>query len=110
MESDHLWGRKAAINYTYEEIALTLEHQMSKLSLELTLGDEYDNDENPVSDVRVIGTKREVCWNEYHLSFAEETNAVNITPCFISYTKPTAEVKNAKVKYEVILGSSVKCQ
>lgn len=103
MASDHLWGHKTAINTTYEEISLTLEHQMAKLSLELTLGDEYDKDENPVSDVRVIGTKRELCWHEYHPRFEDETVAEDITPCFISYIKPTEVVKNARVKYEVIL-------
>lgn len=103
MESDHLWGKKYGINTTYEEMALTLEHQMSKLSLELTLGDEYENDENPVSEVRVVGTKRELCWGEYHQSLDSKTVAEDITPCLVSYAKPTEVVRNASVKYEVIL-------
>ena len=103
LASDHLWGEKTAINETYEEVSLTLEHQMSKLSIELTLGDQYDNGDNPVSEVRVIGTKRELLWDNYHPEIGDETAAEDIIPCFVSYTKPTTDVKNAKVKYEVIL-------
>ena len=84
-------------------IELKLEHQMSKLSLELTLGSQYEEEQNPVKDMQIVGTKRKVNWSDGHSDVSDDASAEPIIPYLAGYTKPTDDSPKAKVCYEVIL-------
>lgn len=84
-------------------IELKLEHQMSKLSLELTLGSEYKEEQNPVKDMQIVGTKRKVKWSDGYSFVSDDASAEPIIPYLADYTKPTDDSPKAKVCYEVIL-------
>ena len=101
--SDHLYAFNQDRNMEVKAIELNLKHQMSKLSIELTLGNEYEEEQNPVKDMQIVGTKRKVNWSSGHSNDIWEVSAESITPFCASYTKPTADSKKAKVCYEVIL-------
>ena len=101
--SDHLYAQNQDDNKTVKDIELKMEHQMSKLSLELTLGTEYVEEQNPITDMQIVGTKRKVSWSGGYVDEVWGVSAENITPFCVSYTKPTADTKKAKALYEVIL-------
>ena len=61
--SDHLYAFNQDNNMEVKAIELKLEHQMSKLSLELILGSAYEEEQNPVKDMQIVGTKRKVKWS-----------------------------------------------
>ena len=76
---------------------------MSKLSLELTLGSQYEKEQNPVTDMQIVGTKRKVKWSDGHSFDSDDASAEPIIPYLAGYTKPTDDSPKAKVCYEVIL-------
>lgn len=101
--SDHLYALNKDNNMEVKAIELKLEHQMSKLSLELTLGSEYKEEQNPVEDMQIVGTKRKVNWSDGHSFDSDDASAEPIIPYLAGYTKPTDDSPKAKVCYEVIL-------
>lgn len=101
--SDHLYALNKDNNMEVKAIELKLEHQMSKLSLELTLGSEYKEEQNPVKDMQIVGTKRKVKWSDGHSDVSDDASAEPIIPYLADYTKPTDDSPKAKVCYEVIL-------
>lgn len=101
--SDHLYAFNQDKNMEVKAIELKLEHQMSKLSLELTLGSEYEEEQNPVRDMQIVGTKRKVKWSDGYSFVSDEASAEAIIPYLADYTKPTDDSPKAKVCYEVIL-------
>lgn len=101
--SDHLYALNKDRNMEVKAIELKLEHQMSKLSLELTLGSEYKEEQNPVKDMQIVGTKRKVKWSDGHSDVSDDASAEAIIPYLADYTKPTDDSPKAKVCYEVIL-------
>lgn len=101
--SDHLYALNKDRNMEVKAIELKLEHQMSKLSLELTLGSEYKEEQNPVKDMQIVGTKRKVKWSDGHSYDSDDASAEPIIPYLADYTKPTDDSPKAKVCYEVIL-------
>lgn len=101
--SDHLYALNKDNNMEVKAIELKLEHQMSKLSLELTLGSEYKEEQNPVKDMQIVGTKRKVNWSDGHSFDSDDASAEPIIPYLAGYTKPTDDSPKAKVCYEVIL-------
>lgn len=101
--SDHLYALNKDRNMEVKAIELKLEHQMSKLSLELTLGSEYKEEQNPVKDIQIVGTKRKVNWSDGHSFDSDDASAEPIIPYLAGYTKPTDDSPKAKVCYEVIL-------
>lgn len=101
--SDHLYALNKDRNMEVKAIELKLEHQMSKLSLELTLGSEYDEEQNPVKDMQIVGTKRKVKWSDGYSYVSDDASAEPIIPYLADYTKPTDDSPKAKVCYEVIL-------
>lgn len=101
--SDHLYALNKDRNMEVKAIELKLEHQMSKLSLELTLGSEYKEEQNPVKDMQIVGTKRKVNWLDGHSDVSDDASAEPIIPYLAGYTKPTDDSPKAKVCYEVIL-------
>lgn len=102
-ESDHLYALNKDNNMEVKAIELKLEHQMSKLSLELTLGSQYEEEQNPVQDMQIVGTKRKVNWSDGHSFDSDDASAEPIIPYLAGYTKPTDDSPKAKVCYEVIL-------
>lgn len=101
--SDHLYALNKDKNMEVKAIELKLEHQMSKLSLELTLGSEYKEEQNPVKDMQIVGTKRKVKWLDGYSFVSDDASAEPIIPYLAGYTKPTDDSPKAKVCYEVIL-------
>lgn len=101
--SDHLYALNKDRNMEVKAIELKLEHQMSKLSLELTLGSAYEEEQNPVEDMQIVGTKRKVNWSDGHSFDSDDASAEPIIPYLAGYTKPTDDSPKAKVCYEVIL-------
>lgn len=101
--SDHLYALNKDRNMEVKAIELKLEHQMSKLSLELTLGSEYKEEQNPVKDMQIVGTKRKVNWSDGYSYVSDDASAEAIIPYLADYTKPTDDSPKAKVCYEVIL-------
>lgn len=101
--SDHLYALNKDNNMEVKAIELKLEHQMSKLSLELTLGSQYEEEQNPVTDMQIVGTKRKVNWSDGHSFDSDDASAEPIIPYLAGYTKPTDDSPKAKVCYEVIL-------
>lgn len=103
--SDHLYAFNQDKNMEVKAIELNLKHQMSKLSLELTLGSQYEDEQNPITDMRIIGTKRKVKWNSErsYIDDDDENSESAIVPFSVSYTKPTVDAKKAKACYEAIL-------
>lgn len=101
--SDHLYALNKDKNMEVKAIELKLEHQMSKLSLELILGSEYKEEQNPVKDMQFVGTKRKVNWSDGYSYVSDDASAEAIIPYLADYTKPTDDSPKAKVCYEVIL-------
>ena len=101
--SDHLYALNKDKNMEVKAIELKLEHQMSKLSLELTLGSAYEEEQNPVKNMQIVGTKRKVNWSDGHSFVSDDASAEPIIPYLAGYTKPTDDSPKAKVCYEVIL-------
>lgn len=101
--SDHLYALNKDKNMEVKAIELKLEHQMSKLSLELTLGSQYEEEQNPVKDMQIVGTKRKVKWSDGYSFVSDDASAEAIIPYLAGYTKPTDDSPKAKVCYEVIL-------
>lgn len=101
--SDHLYALNKDKNMEVKAIELKLEHQMSKLSLELTLGSQYEEEQNPVKNMQIVGTKRKVNWSDGHSFVSDDASAEPIIPYLAGYTKPTDDSPKAKVCYEVIL-------
>ena len=101
--SDHLYALNKDKNMEVKAIELKLEHQMSKLSLELILGSAYEEEQNPVNNMQIVGTKRKVNWLDGHSDVSDDASAEPIIPYLAGYTKPTDDSPKAKVCYEVIL-------
>jgi hypothetical protein len=101
--SDHLYME--ATSQSYAEVTGTkaagainvnFSHLMSKVNLTITLADEFDATENPISDVTFQGTVASRNYNAGTWTDIVGVTATDITACGVGYTKPTAT-------YEVIL-------
>ena len=101
--SDHLY--MAATPQTYAEVTGTKDagainvnfsHLMSKVNLTITLADEFDGTENPISNVTFQGTVAKRNYNAGTWTDINGVTATDIKAYAVGYTKPTAT-------YEVIL-------
>ena len=100
--SDHLY--MAATSQTYAAtndkaagaINVNFSHIMSKVNLTITLADEFDGTENPISNVTFQGTVAKRNYNAGTWTNSNGVTATDITACAVGYTKP-------KATYEVIL-------
>ena len=105
--SDHLY--MAATSQSYAEVKngeevtkatgainVNFSHIMSKVNLTITLADEFDATENPISDVTFQGTVARRNYNAGTWADIDGVTATDITAYAVGYTKPTAT-------YEVIL-------
>ena len=101
--SDHLYMAATSQSYaavTDEKaegaINVNFSHLMSKVNLTITLADEFDVTENPISDVTFQGTVASRNYNAGNWTNMNGVTATDIKACAVGYTKPTAT-------YEVIL-------
>ena len=101
--SDHLYMAATSQSYaavTDEKaegaINVNFSHLMSKVNLTITLADEFDATENPISNVTFQGTVTSRNYNAGTWTNINGVTATDITACGVGYTKPTAT-------YEVIL-------
>ena len=79
---------------------------MSKVILTITLGDEFNETENPISNVTFKGTLASRNYDrtaETPWSNISGVTATDITPLCNSYTAPATDTPNATAEYEVIL-------
>ena len=86
-------------------ISVNFSHLMAKVILTITLGDEFNQAENPISNVTFKGT---VASNNYTVgtgwaTIAEDAATTDIIPLCNAYTAPATDTPNATAEYEVIL-------
>ena len=103
--SDHLLMAATEVAPSANGISVDFSHIMSKVILTITLGDEFNEAENPISNVTFKGT---VASNNYMVgtgwaTIAEDAATTDITPLCNSYTAPATDTPNATAEYEVIL-------
>lgn len=103
--SDHLLMAATEITPSANGISVDFSHIMSKVILTITLGDEFNETDNPISNVTFKGT---VASNNYTVgtgwaTIAEDAAATDITPLCNAYTAPATDTPNATAEYEVIL-------
>ena len=103
--SDHLLMAATEVAPSANGISVDFSHIMSKVILTITLGDEFNETENPISNVTFKGT---VASNNYTVgtgwaTIAEDAATTDITPLCNAYTAPTTDKPNATAEYEVIL-------
>ena len=103
--SDHLLMAATEIDPSPTGISVNFSHIMSKVILTITLGTEFNETDNPITDVKFMGT---VASNSYTVgsgweTIATDATATDITPLYNAYTAPTTDKPNATAEYEVIL-------
>lgn len=103
--SDHLLMTGKEVAPSAEGISVEFSHLMSKVLLTITLGDEFNEAENPFTDVTFKGT---VASNSYTAGtgwaeIAADATATDITPLCNAYTAPATDKPNATAGYEVVL-------
>ena len=103
--SDHLLMAATEVAPSANGISVDFSHIMSKVILTITLGDEFNQAENPISNVTFKGT---VVSNNYTVgtgwaTIAEDAATTDITPLCNAYIAPTTDKPNATAEYEVIL-------
>lgn len=104
--SDHLL--MATVNNVMPSstgISVNFSHIMSKVILTITLGTEFNETVNPITDVKFMGT---VASNSYTVgsgwgTIATDATTTDITPLCNAYTALTTDKPNATAEYEVIL-------
>lgn len=105
MGSDHLLMTGKEVAPSAVGISVEFSHLMSKVLLTITLGDEFNEAENPFRDVTFKGT---VASNSYTAGtgwaeIAADATATDITPLCNAYTAPATDKPNATAGYEVVL-------
>ena len=105
--SDHLMMAATSVAPSAEGISVNFSHFMSKVMLTITLGDEFNAAENPISNVTFKGT---VASNSYTAGtgwteIATDAETTKITPLAGIYTPINTEegITNSSAEYEVIL-------
>lgn len=103
--SDYLLMAATEVTPSANGISVNFSHLMAKVILTITLGDEFNKAENPISNVTFKGT---VASNNYMVgtgwaTIAEDAATTDITPLCNAYTALTTDKPNATAEYEVIL-------
>ena len=104
--SDHLLMAATEVAPSANGISVDFSHIMSKVILTITLGDEFNETENPISNVTFKGTLASRNYDrtaETPWSNISGVTATDITPLCNSYTAPATDTPNATAEYEVIL-------
>lgn len=104
--SDHLLMPPTEVTPSANGISVDFSHIMSKVILTITLGDEFNEAENPISNVTFKGTLASRNYDrtaETPWSNISGVTATDITPLCNAYTAPATDTPNATAEYEVIL-------
>ena len=104
--SDHLLMAATEVAPSANGISVDFSHIMSKVILTITLGDEFNQAENPISNVTFKGTLASRNYDrtaETPWSDISGVTATDITPLCNAYTAPATDTPNATAEYEVIL-------
>ncbi len=104
--SDHLLMAATEITPSANGISVDFSHIMSKVILTITLGDEFNQAENPISNVTFKGTLASRNYDrtaETPWSDISGVTATDIIPLCNAYTALTTDKPNATAEYEVIL-------
>lgn len=104
--SDHLLMAPTEVTPSANGISVDFSHIMSKVILTITLGDEFNEAENPISNVTFKGTLASRNYDrtaETPWSNISGVTATDITPLCNAYTAPATDTPNATAEYEVIL-------
>ena len=104
--SDHLLMATTEVTPSANGISVDFSHIMSKVILTITLGNEFNETENPISNVTFKGTLASRNYDrtaETPWSDISGVTATDITPLCNAYTAPATDTPNATAEYEVIL-------
>ena len=104
--SDHLLMAATEITPSANGISVDFSHIMSKVILTITLGDEFNETDNPISNVTFKGTLASRNYDrtaETPWSDISGVTATDIIPLCNAYTAPATDTPNATAEYEVIL-------
>lgn len=112
-KSDLLYMGKTQVNPATDltpdgKLKVKLDHRLAKLNLTLKLGTEFNLEaggttQNPITEVKVEGTKTSVKWNPQTNVMGELGNLFFIAPFMAKYTPGEADTKMAEAAYECIL-------
>lgn len=103
-KSDHLYmATTSGIQPSAEGISVNFNHIMSKVILTITLGNEFNEEDNPIADVYFQGTLASRNYNADAWTDITDATAVDIRSLKNSYTPIGDGVTNATAEYEVIL-------
>ena len=104
--SDHLLMAATEVAPSANGISVDFSHIMSKVILTITLGDEFNEAKNPISNVTFKGTLASRNYDrtaETPWSDISGVTASDIIPLCNAYTALTTDKPNATAEYEVIL-------
>ena len=104
--SDHLLMAATEVTPSANGISVDFSHVMSKVILTITLGNEFNETGNPISNVTFKGTLASRNYDrtaETPWSDISGVTATDIIPLCNAYTALTTDKPNATAEYEVIL-------
>ncbi len=101
--SDHLFMAGRSVTPSSEGIAVEFGHLMSKVFITITLGDEFEEEENPITAIAVKGTVPTRSYTAGSGWGSLSATAADIIPLENVYTAPTSSQPRATAEYEVIL-------
>lgn len=104
--SDHLLMATTEVTPSANGISVDFSHIMSKVILTITLGNEFNEAENPISNVTFKGTLASRNYDrtaETPWSDISGVTTTDIIPLCNAYTAPATDTPNATAEYEVIL-------
>lgn len=101
--SDHLFMAGRSVTPSSDGIAVEFGHLMSKVFITITLGDEFEEEENPITAIAVKGTVPTRGYTVGSGWSSLSAEAADIIPLENVYTAPTSFEPRATVEYEVIL-------
>ena len=101
--SDHLFMAGRSVTPSSEGIAVEFGHLMSKVFITITLGDEFEEEENPITAIAVKGTVPTRSYTAGSGWSSLSATAADIIPLENVYTAPTSSQPRATAEYEVVL-------
>lgn len=97
--SDHLWYKNGIVMPAISGISIPFDHIMSKVKIEITLGDEYAGIADPVTSVAILNTKTQAFYeSKNNPPFGNHSNPASILACKTGYNSGTRTAT-----FEVIL-------
>lgn len=89
------------------KLSVNLNHRLSKLNVIVKLGTEFNKvpgtTTNPITSVRVIGSKNAPTWNLNTNELSNYGSVIRVVPFATTYTAGAGDTQQAEAKYECIL-------